>query len=146
MDIFYFILFYFFFLWVLLFLTYYDQTRRLHQSISTFYNFQTYKAQPSKNNIHLGGIQQMKTSSDRQPFCCQNTFYKQFMSVLHFYIFTRSQDLPSPSLSPHPRRDEATNWSNSDIRTLNKILRCTHGTQKFSKLQQVKRSSRPNFI
>ena len=42
---------------------------------------------------------------------------------ISFYIFTRSQDLPRPSLSPHPRREEATNWSNSDIRTLIKIFK-----------------------
>ena len=64
----------------------------------------------------------MLTTSDRQPFYCQNTFYKQLMSVFHFYIFTRSQDLPRPSPSPPLLREEATNWSNSDIRTLNSIF------------------------
>ena len=61
----------------------------------------------------------MLTTSDRQPFYCQNTFYKQFMSV---FTSTRSQNLPSPSLSPPPRREEATNWANSNIRTLNKTF------------------------
>ena len=44
----------------------------------------------------------MKTSSDRQPFYCQNTFYKQFISV---YKFTYLQDLktnPGPVLRPPP--------------------------------------------
>ena len=42
--------------------------------------------------------------------------------ILHIYKFTRSHNLPSPSLSPPPLREEATNWSNSDIRTLNSIF------------------------
>ena len=42
---------------------------------------------------------------------------------ISFYIFTRSQDLPRPSLSPPPRREKATNWSNSDIRKLIKIFK-----------------------
>ena len=42
---------------------------------------------------------------------------------ISFYIFTKSQDLPRPSLSPPPRREKATNWSNSDIRRLNKIFK-----------------------
>ena len=47
----------------------------------------------------------MLTTSDRQPIYCQNTFYKQFMSVFKFYIFTRSQDQPRPSLSPPPPKE-----------------------------------------
>ena len=45
----------------------------------------------------------MLTTSDRQPFYCQNTFYKQFISV---YKFTYLQDLktnPGPVLRPPPR-------------------------------------------
>ena len=47
----------------------------------------------------------MLTTSDRQPFYCQNIFYKQLMSVFNF---THLQDLkthPGPvSRPPHERR------------------------------------------
>ena len=46
-----------------------------------------------------------------------------YKSVFNFFILTRSQDLPRSSLSPPPLREEATNWSNSDIRTLIKIFK-----------------------
>ena len=39
------------------------------------------------------------------------------------YVSISSQDPPRPSLSPSPLREKATNWSNSDIRTLNKIFK-----------------------
>ena len=47
----------------------------------------------------------MLTTSDRQPFCCQNTFYKQFISVYKFK-FKQKQDLktyPGVSHNPVPR-------------------------------------------
>ena len=62
----------------------------------------------------------MKTSSDRQPLCCQNTFYKQFISV---YKFTHKylQDLkthpgtkPQHRPPPLPQREGATDCANSD--------------------------------
>ena len=69
----------------------------------------------------------MLTTSDRQPFYCQNTFYKQFISVYKFKnIYTFTQDLktnPGPVSRPPPPGEEATNWSNSDIRTLIKIFK-----------------------
>ena len=44
----------------------------------------------------------MKTSSDRQPFYCQNTFYKQFMSVFHLIYLQDLKAYPGPVLCPTP--------------------------------------------
>ena len=65
----------------------------------------------------------MLTTSDRQPFYCQNTFYKQLISVYKFKILQKiSRPTLAQSLDP-PQREEATNRPNSDIRTLNKIFK-----------------------
>ena len=79
----------------------------------------------------------MKTSSDRQPFYCQNTFYKQFISVYKFTQDLKTHPGASHNSSPSPplRSEGATNWANSDIIK-----------QKSSKLQLDKRSPRPNII
>ena len=46
----------------------------------------------------------MKTSSDRQPFYCQNTFYKQFMSVFHLIYLQDLKTYPVPILC-HPSEE-----------------------------------------
>ena len=44
----------------------------------------------------------MLTTSDRQPFYCQNTFYKQFMSVFHFIYLQDLKTYPGPISRPSP--------------------------------------------
>ena len=44
----------------------------------------------------------MLTTSDRQPLCCQNTFYKQFMSVFHFTYLQDLKTYPGPVIRPTP--------------------------------------------
>ena len=44
----------------------------------------------------------MLTTSDRQPLCCQNTFYKQFMSVFNFTYLQDLKTHPGPVSRPPP--------------------------------------------
>ena len=44
----------------------------------------------------------MLTTSDRQPLYCQNTFYKQFMSVFHFIYLQDLKTHPGPVSRPTP--------------------------------------------
>ena len=68
-----------------------------------------FKTKLSKNNIHLRGNQYLITYLDRQPLCCLNTFYKQFIPGNKLIITPRSQKPPRPqaithSTTPPPRR------------------------------------------
>jgi len=45
----------------------------------------------------------MLTTSDRQPFYCQNTFYRQFISVLHFIYLQDLKTYPGPVSRPIPK-------------------------------------------
>ena len=44
----------------------------------------------------------MLTTSDRQPFYCQNTFYKQFMSVFNLTYLQDLETNQGPVFRPSP--------------------------------------------
>ena len=44
----------------------------------------------------------MLTTSDRQPFYCQNTFYKQFMSVFNLTYLQDLETNQGPVFRPPP--------------------------------------------
>ena len=55
-------------------------------------------------------------------FIVKTHFTNNLCQYINLHIYKISRPTQAQSFAPTPQREEATNWSNSDIRTINKIF------------------------